>query len=54
MLYNPDLPVKITTDALSYGIGAVLSHVMVGRDMPVAFASKVLKQAGRNYSQLDS
>ena len=28
MIYNPDLPVKITCDASPKGLGAIISHVL--------------------------
>ena len=52
--YDPDLPVRVACDASPYGLGAVLSHVMAdGSEKPVAFASRTLNRAERNYSQLD-
>ena len=54
MTYNPDLPVKLACDASSYGVGAVLSHVLVdGSERPIAFASRTLNKHEINYSQLD-
>ncbi|XP_044166137.1 uncharacterized protein K02A2.6-like [Acropora millepora] len=41
--YDVNLPIKLACDASSYGIGAVLSHVMPGgQERPVAFASRTL------------
>ena len=52
--YDPDLPVRVACDASPYGLGAVLSHVMAdGSEKPVAFASRTLNRAERNYSQID-
>ena len=52
--YDPDLPVRVACDASPYGLGAVLSHVMTdGSEKPVAFASRTLNRAERNYSQID-
>lgn len=52
--FNPDLPVTLATDASPYGISGVLSHSLPdGSDRPIAFASRSLTSAERNYSQLD-
>ena len=37
-----------------YGVGAVLSNIMPnGSEKPVAYASRMLLAAKKNYSQLD-
>ena len=52
--YNPDLQVKLACDASPYGLGAVMSHVMQdGSERPIAYASRTLSSAERNYSQID-
>ena len=52
--YDPDLPVRVACDDSPYGLGAVLSHEMSeGSEKPVAFASRTLNRAERNYSQID-
>ena len=57
--YSLDLPVSITCDASSYGVGAVLSHTVRNpatgqkEERPVAFASRTLSKTERRYSQLD-
>lgn len=52
--YQVDVPIKVTCYASPKGIGAVLSHVYSnGDERPIAFASRVLTKAERNYSQLD-
>ena len=52
--YDPDLPIRVACDASAYGLGAVLSHKMPdGLEKPIAFASRTLNKAERNYSQID-
>ena len=51
--YNPDLPVKLACDSSAYGLGAVISHVMEnGEERPIAFASRTLNAAEKNYAQI--
>ena len=50
----PTLPVKLDCDASSMGIGVVLSHQMKdGTKRPIAFASRSLTKAERNYSEIE-
>ena len=54
MHYNPLLSLVLATDASSTGVGAVFSHRQVdGSESPIAFASKTLNSAERNYSQTE-
>ena len=53
MHYNVSLPIYLSCDASSYGVGAVLSHYIDKQFHPIAFASWTLTQAQKNYSQLD-
>lgn len=52
--YNPNLPIKVTCDASPTGVGAVISHILHDKsERPIAFASRSLSTAEKNYSQLD-
>ena len=52
--FDSALPVRVASDASPYGLGAVLSHVMpTGEERPIAFASRTLSVAEKNYSQID-
>ena len=44
--YDPEKCVKLDTDATSYGLGAVLSHVdSDGNERPIEFISRTLSEA---------
>ena len=52
--FNPELKIKLVCDASSYGIGGILMHVTrEGQEKPIAYASRVLRKAEKNYSVLD-
>ena len=52
--YDPEKQVKLDTDASSYGLGAVLSHVDDdGNERPIEFISRTLSEADKRYSQID-
>ncbi|XP_039192295.1 uncharacterized protein K02A2.6-like, partial [Crotalus tigris] len=52
--FNESLPVCITCDASPYEVGAVLSHLRSdGTQVPVAYYSRTLSSAERNYAQID-
>jgi len=42
VLYDSNLPLVVATDSSSYGIGAVLSHIIVGEEHPIMFTSTTL------------
>ena len=52
--YDPNLPLQVASDASSFGLGAVLSHILPsGEERPVEFVSRTLSKTERNYSQIE-
>lgn len=52
--YDPSIPLRLACDASLYGTGAVLSYKMAnGSEQTIAFASRSLNSAERNYAQID-
>lgn len=51
--YKSELPLELVTDASSYGIGAVLNHVLPNARKPIAYASRVLSDSECRYSQIE-
>ncbi|UYV64177.1 K02A2.6-like [Cordylochernes scorpioides] len=52
--YDPKLPIRLSCDSSSYGLGAVLSQIDVdGNERPIYFISRILSQAENKYSQID-
>ena len=51
--FDPKLPIVVSADCSSYGIGACLAHVINGFERPVCFASRTLNAAERNYAQIE-
>ncbi|XP_047984364.1 uncharacterized protein K02A2.6-like [Leguminivora glycinivorella] len=50
--YSPHLPLILTTDASSVGVGAVISHLTPEGERPIAYASRVLNSE-KAYSQIE-
>ena len=46
---DPNLPVILDTDASDVAVGAVISQVIEGQERPIAFFSRVMNNAQRNY-----
>ena len=52
--YDTTKPLVLATDALPYGVRAVISHRMEnGKERPIAYASRSLTLAERNYAHLE-
>ncbi|CAG7823794.1 unnamed protein product, partial [Allacma fusca] len=51
--YDPELPVKLATDASQVGLGATLSHIIDGEEHPIAYFSRSTSKSQKNYSPTD-
>ena len=51
--YNPNLPTKVSADASSYGLGAVLLQESHSVWKPVAFASRSMTETETCYAQIE-
>ena len=52
-LYNPRAPTKVSADASSYGLGAVLLQQVGDEWKPVAYASRSMSETERRYAQIE-
>ncbi|KAL6417870.1 hypothetical protein ACFW04_012472 [Cataglyphis niger] len=55
ILQYPDFtkPFVVTTDASGYAIGGILSQGSIGKDLPIAYTSRLLNTAEKNYSTIE-
>ncbi|XP_029947498.1 uncharacterized protein K02A2.6-like [Salarias fasciatus] len=52
--FDASLPLQLACDASPYGVGAVVSHITpTGEEKPIAFASRTLSKAEKNYPQIE-
>ena len=51
--YDPQAPTKISANASSYGIGAVLLQQSAERWVPVAYASRAMSTTESRYAQIE-
>lgn len=51
--FDPGLPAKVSTDASKEGLGAVLLQQHGPAWCPVAYASRTMMEAERNYAQIE-
>ena len=52
--YNPNLPLRVRSDASSEGLGALLEQKSAGVWHPVAYASRSLNMSERNYAPIEA
>lgn len=48
--FNPNLPIYLSSDASITGLGAILFHIVDNKEHPVAYFSRALNNAEKNYS----
>ena len=51
--YTPDAPTKLSADASSHGLGAVLLQRSDGEWKPVAYASRSMSETEKRYAQIE-
>ena len=52
-LYNPEAQIKVSADASSYGLGAVLLQQQQSDWKPIAFASRTMTETESRYAQIE-
>ena len=52
-LYNPEANTKLSADALSFGLGAVIPQEVESSWRPVVFASRSLLETEKRYAQIE-
>jgi hypothetical protein len=52
-LYNPKAPTKVSANASSYGLGAVLLQQSEEKCKPVAYASRSMMDTEKRYAQIE-
>ena len=52
-LYNPAAKIKLSADASSYGLGAVLLQETTNKWQPVAYTSRTMSDSKRRYAQIE-
>ena len=51
--FDPSFPIVVVADSSTYGIGAVLCHLIGGVERPIYFASRTLTATESNYAQIE-
>lgn len=53
VFYDQAKPVRLSCDSSSYGVWAVISHIMKdGSERPIGIASRTLSKTERRYAQI--